>query len=499
MHLQRSKMAAAAASLFLGAFQSVAAATLQLPLTDDAWINGNQATTNYGGATALNVHNYGPKFTLVRFDAAPIAGKTVTRATLLVFLRSIGPSGQMTVYPIASSWNEGTVTWALQPPSEATATAKIALTTAMAGTVISIDVTSVAQRWTNGSLADAGFLLSTVNPIKAIIDSKELAGGTPVRLQVETGDALGAIVLDLSDPENCAIDQPGYYVLDRSWYFSPHASMEPNGACEWGVLIQSANVTVDMRGFGIYSGNEWGDFKPVVRIDTQYGVVLRNGIVQGVFTAIGATVASDRNLVRLEQIHASGSTELRNRLVEVQGGRFEAINDMPGLEVGAGSRVFEAEVLCTQARCLHGIGSGIVFRDNRVNANVGYGIQLDGSNGVIKGTIGDNIIVYGDSNIVADNIFVGDCEIDGTANVVDGNIVGSMSFQQGGNFFGDNRASGGFGGTVGQTDWAAMSPTSAGWQFESLDVGNSDPRAALSTLPDRRYNRSNGNLSPVES
>src|SRR5262249_1588101 len=135
--------------------QPAFSAQSSLPLTADSWINGNQPTVNFGTSTALAVHNYGPKFTLVRFDAATIAGKTVTQATLRVYLRSIKASGQMSVYPIVSSWNENTVTWALQPPTEATAAANVALTTAMAGTVVSIDVTSVAQRWANGSLAAA--------------------------------------------------------------------------------------------------------------------------------------------------------------------------------------------------------------------------------------------------------------------------------------------------------------------------------------------------------
>ena len=54
--------------------------------------------------------------------------------------------------------------------------------------MISIDVTSVAQRWANGSLAAGGFLISTLYLLKATIDSKERAGGTRAVLDVVTQD-----------------------------------------------------------------------------------------------------------------------------------------------------------------------------------------------------------------------------------------------------------------------------------------------------------------------
>jgi hypothetical protein len=66
----------------------------ELPLTDDAWINGNAPTSSFGTATTLTVHNYGPKFGLVRVDAATIAGKAVKSAEL-VLLRPRPPRSPM--------------------------------------------------------------------------------------------------------------------------------------------------------------------------------------------------------------------------------------------------------------------------------------------------------------------------------------------------------------------------------------------------------------------
>ena len=62
---------------------------LSLPLTDDSFINGLEPTRNFGINEAIQVHTYGPKFSLVRFDASTIAGSTVTQATLRVYLRTI--------------------------------------------------------------------------------------------------------------------------------------------------------------------------------------------------------------------------------------------------------------------------------------------------------------------------------------------------------------------------------------------------------------------------
>jgi len=44
-----------------------------LELTDDAWINANSPTSNFGTGADVFVHNWGPKYGLVRFDASVIA------------------------------------------------------------------------------------------------------------------------------------------------------------------------------------------------------------------------------------------------------------------------------------------------------------------------------------------------------------------------------------------------------------------------------------------
>lgn len=434
------------------------AADIQLPLTDDAWINGNAPNTSFGTATTLTIHNYGPKQALARFDASTIAGKTVTQATLKVFLRTIDAAGQLTVYPIVSSWKEGTVTWALQPPTEATAAASLALTTGMKGSVISIDVTSVVQRWADGTLADAGFLLTTVNPIKASIDSKEYVSGDPATLAVSTSSApfepSRAIVLDLSNAENCAIDAPGYYMLDRTWRLSPSGGVEPNAACGTAIQITSGGVTLDLRGFAIEGGSAWGNYNPVLSIDTSSAVTLKDGTLRGVFVAIGTTVGG--STVTLENIRTGGGVLLGSRSVTAIGGSYSASFE-PALQAGAGSNVARAAFDCTDTHCL-GLKGLSRISDCAFNvSSVGPpAISLIGNESIVEGNIFGEIAIEGNGNIVAGNFAkagAGLIAVNGAYNIIERNIGLSIAFATPGNFYGNNRTGGNFTGTDGNVDW----------------------------------------------
>ncbi len=437
---------------------SVRAAELELPLTDDAWINGNAATTNYGAATTLNVHNYGPKFSLVRFDASTIAGKTVTKARLTIFVGSVGAPGQLTIYPVVSSWNEGTVTWTLQPPTEANAVASIDLTTAMGGSVFAIDVTSVAQRWASGALADAGFLLATVSPIKAVLQSKERVPTNPATLTITTSDAdppepSKAIVLDFSILDNCTINAPGYYVLDRTWQLTPSGSVEPNAGCSGAIQIASSGVTIDLRGFSILRGSFGGDYEPVLRIGTASSVTLRNGVLKGIFVALEASVAG--GTVTLENIRTGGAVLLANRTVTATGGSYSATSDAP-LRAGAGSRVTGAVFDCSETHCLGVRGSSLVSDCVfTVNTTGPPAISVLGDDTIVVGNVFNEwISIEGNRNIVSRNFSGGGyIEVDGTGNVIDGNIGPGIAFEAPGNFYGSNRAHGAFSGIEGNVDW----------------------------------------------
>ena len=96
------------------------AETTSLPLTDDAqiandvppWLNAN---INYGDRPQMRVHNWGPFYSLVRFDASAISGMQIQDATLNLYLSGLKSPGNVSVHSITSGWSEATVTWNTQP------------------------------------------------------------------------------------------------------------------------------------------------------------------------------------------------------------------------------------------------------------------------------------------------------------------------------------------------------------------------------------------------
>ena len=68
--------------------------TVELPLTDDAFVNGTKPDVNTGTWANIVVHNFGPKYGLVRFDAASIAGQDVSAATLTLYLNNLASTAR---------------------------------------------------------------------------------------------------------------------------------------------------------------------------------------------------------------------------------------------------------------------------------------------------------------------------------------------------------------------------------------------------------------------
>jgi hypothetical protein len=439
------------------------AETVSLPLTDDTFILGIRPTANYGAWDDIFVTSYGPKQGLVRFDAASIAGQEVNGASFNLYLDDIANDGTISIHAVTSSWSESAVNWNNQPPAEATATAVVDLATTDEGSVISIDVTDIVERWADGSLADAGFLVITSDNIKAYFDAKEKVGGIPATLDVDTGPPAysgEAIVLDLSDPEGCTIDEPGYYMLDRSWLLAPGGTgdAEPNANCGGPVHITSGGVTLDLQGFEIWTGFEWGSYDAVVWIDTDRGVTLRDGTLQGLNVAVEASVAG--GTVYLDRIRTGGGVLLNDQRVIVTGGKYSGYWEAP-LQVGEDSSVVGAAFSCDVEACLFAHGSSLI-RDCTFSAENPYGVPaftLGGNNSIVDGNVFDSwVAIAGNGNVITRNIATADrayIEVNGTGNILEGNIGPGIEFKAPGNFYGNNRVAlpGSITGTDGNVDW----------------------------------------------
>jgi hypothetical protein len=449
-----------------------------LPLTDDAFVAGDvdiwqQADNNYGADSNLFVHAYGPKQSLLRFDAASISGQTVTNATLRLYLNDIRSAGTISVHAITSSWNEGSVTWNNRPPAEGSAAAVVNVTTSDEGSVISIDVTNVVARWAAGSLPDAGFLLVTANYIRAFFDAKEKSGGTSATLEVDidsgpvfTGEA---IVLDLSNPDNCVIDEPGHYILDRSWnFYYPYDGCRtvdsPEDRDGRRILISADDVTLDFRGFEIE--DEDLVYGHTIRVTGSNVTLLNSSGVTGVDCIEGQGTAivamQDASNVRLDN--------MRNiHCVSILGSGGKVVNSaISYLRLIGDRNVVEYSTINGTVT----VGSASSVRFNRIFSGMRGGgeIWVNGDGNVIQGNFNAEtdlgIRVRGAGNIIKDNILLSAFDdgagiwIDGNANIVDANIVLPM-FDDGifftgtGNFFGNNRVSAAtpFSGTAGQIDW----------------------------------------------
>jgi hypothetical protein len=278
------------------------------------------------------------------------------------------------------------------------------------------------------------------------------------------------------------IDEPGEYVLDRDWYYTPptaNSDDEPNARC-YPVSIRSEGVSLDMRGFKLDGGHYWSGDLPIVTIDTPESVGLMNGAIRGEDVSIRATVPASQPWasIGLSKIGCVGGVELGNRRVSVDGGSFQSESGADNaLTVGSGSKVRFARFSCYESVCFYTQGSRVEFVQNEVTGNSAPGVVIRGADALVAENVirvpeapAGAIFVAGTGNILARN-YVSDTgeegsgtgilgiRVEGTGNVLDGNIVTHMGtgiwFTQTGNFYGSNRVSAAtpFVGTDGQSDW----------------------------------------------
>jgi hypothetical protein len=125
----------------------------------------NYATTAF--STAGTCHSF---VTFLRFELPAgllEPGAAIEQATLLVpylFNSSFGtepphPPVRLRVHRVTAAWSEAAVTWASQPPYEATLLDEVDGITDFG--VIELDVTQVVRDWVQGTLANHGLVLTS--------------------------------------------------------------------------------------------------------------------------------------------------------------------------------------------------------------------------------------------------------------------------------------------------------------------------------------------------
>jgi chitodextrinase len=145
--------------------------------SDDAYVQSDVATTNFGSATQIVVDASPVRRTLLKFTVTGVRGRTVTSA--LVKLANVDGSGVGGNFHrvASSSWSEATVNWNNQPAADTAVLASLG--TVAAGNTYSVDLKSLIT-------ADGTYTIAidSTSGDGAYYSSKE--GATAPRLVVTT-------------------------------------------------------------------------------------------------------------------------------------------------------------------------------------------------------------------------------------------------------------------------------------------------------------------------
>jgi trimeric autotransporter adhesin len=176
----RGRLFLAAAFLLL-TLGSWSAAFGQLTPSDDAYVNSAKPTINLGTASTLNLQS-AAETSFIRFDLSAVpagyTGSSIAKATLKLYVNSVGTAGSFNVDYVNGAWAEKTITYNLQPAIGTTIASSVPLTTASAGKYLEIDITSAMVEWLNGAQPNDGIALVANSPLVATFDSKENTGAS---------------------------------------------------------------------------------------------------------------------------------------------------------------------------------------------------------------------------------------------------------------------------------------------------------------------------------
>ena len=131
--------------------------TTTLDVAIDTYVDDTMTTTSFADASELRVDESPYLGALIQFEDPGIPpGTEIISAT--IELTCFDPGGDVLVNALTEAW-DATVTWDTRPNRDA---ATVATFTPADG-LITIDVTSLVQRWVDGDLADHGVLFLTAS------------------------------------------------------------------------------------------------------------------------------------------------------------------------------------------------------------------------------------------------------------------------------------------------------------------------------------------------
>ena len=168
---------------------SFAAAAQTLPVSGDTFVSPGSAT-NYSTSPTVNVGGADAYQGLIAFDLsglpAGVTSASVAKASITLFVNKLGSPGAIDVYAANGHWTESTVTGNNAPASGLVIASQLPVT--IASNYITIDATALVKAWLDGTVANAGILLTADagSPSTSVLfDSKESSSTShPAILQV---------------------------------------------------------------------------------------------------------------------------------------------------------------------------------------------------------------------------------------------------------------------------------------------------------------------------
>jgi hypothetical protein len=162
--------------LLLGFFAFLwSTAHAQITPSADSYTVTGDPSTNYGAKTLLDVESPS-QTTYIQFNLSSIpstyTSADITKATLKLYVGSVGTAGSFNVDYVTGTWTESTITANLVPALGTTIAASVPLVAADKNQFILIDVTEAVQAWLSGTPND-GIALVGNSPFNATFDSKE--------------------------------------------------------------------------------------------------------------------------------------------------------------------------------------------------------------------------------------------------------------------------------------------------------------------------------------
>src|SRR2546425_360665 len=145
-------------------------------LTDDTHTNSNKPNKNFGAAVSVVVREPDERG-LLKFKLTPnlppgTIGSHIGKATLKLFVSTVGAPGQIQVHRVTGAWAEQSVTDATFPTLGALE-GVIAINAGSDSKWVTLDVTQLVKDWLDGVLPNNGVSLVASGGADATFDSKE--------------------------------------------------------------------------------------------------------------------------------------------------------------------------------------------------------------------------------------------------------------------------------------------------------------------------------------